>query len=132
MRNILIIDDDIILKSLASQLELFFEFKVTFIQDYRQVNSELEKNYDAIILDIMMPILDSYFSEDEMIMAENGNKTGLVLFDKIRLQYPRIPIMLYSYSRGKVLCDECTIVINKPELAQTIAISLNNLIERVS
>lgn len=80
----------------------------------------------------MMPILENYFSEEEKVNIDFGIKTGLILFDKIRKQYPRMPVVFYTAIRDRIGCDECSIVINKPELAQVIAKTLNDLIERVS
>lgn len=133
MRKILFIDDErITTEALISQLESSFKFDVTFLQDYRHIDIELQKKCDAIVLDVMMPILDSYFSEEEKIKTNNGRKTGIVLFDKIRIQHPRLPIVFYSAMRERISCDECTVIVNKPERAQTIAIIINDLIERVS
>jgi CheY-like chemotaxis protein len=138
MRKILFIDDEeITARALISCLERFFEFQVIALQDYRQMDNELQKGCDAVVLDIMMPILENYFSEKEITKANSGIQTGIVLFDKIRKQYPQMPIMFYSahYSakqQERMCCDEWTVFLKKPELAQSIAKALNDLIERVS
>jgi CheY-like chemotaxis protein len=135
MRKILFIDDEDTVIPLISQLESFYNFGVTFLQDYRQIDNELQqKEYDAVVLDIMMPLKDedTYFSEEEKVKTNKGRKTGIVLFDKIREQYPRLPVVFYSAIRGRISCDECAVVVNKPERAQSIAKTINDLIEKVS
>lgn len=132
MKKILIVDDENITKSLSEQLENFYEFNVTLLQDYSQIDNELLKGYDAIVLDLMMPVIVSYFSEDEIIKAEKGMRTGIVLFDKIRTKLPRIPIVFHSAVRTRIECDEYTIVVRKPELVHLFAKTLNELIERLS
>jgi CheY-like chemotaxis protein len=134
MRKILFIDDENTVKPLISQLERSFDFEVTFLQDYRQIDNELQKEYDAVVLDIMMPLNpnDTYLSDEEQAQTNNGRKTGIVLFDKIRIQYPRMPIVFYSEMRGKISCDECAVIVNKPERAQSVAKTINDLIEKVS
>jgi len=134
MRKILFVDDECSVKALISDLENYFDFKVTFLQDYRQIDKELQTKYDAVILDIMMPLKDddTYFSQDEKEKTNYGRKTGIIVFEKIRMQYPRLPIIFYSSMMERIYCDECTVVINKPERAKSIAETINILIERIS
>lgn len=130
MKKILIIDDERITETLCTNLALL-GFNTLLMQDYRNIDNELKNKYDAIILDVIMPILDSYFSEEEIEKAHDGLDTGIVLFDKIRKQYPKLPIVFYS-ARSGIYCDECTAFISKPVMVQSIAKIINDLIEKVS
>ncbi len=133
MKKILFVDDEKIwVEAIMTLLEKSFNFNVTFLKDYSKIDIELQKKYDAIVLDAMMPIIDSYFSEEEEKEINNGRKTGIVLCDKIRTHYPRLPIVFYSAIKEHIDCDEYTIIIDKPETAKNIANSINKLIERVS
>ena len=132
MKKVLVIDDEITIKTLCSQLESFFDFEVTLLHDYRLWELELNNGYNAIIIDVAMPILPSFFVEDEVKNAENGLKTGIVLFEKIRMSYPEIPIIFYSFTKERICCDEKTIIIRKPKLSRTIANALNYLIDSSS
>ncbi len=134
MRKILFVDDDNSVKALISHLKNFYDFEVTFLQDYRQIDKELQIRYDAVILDIMMPLKndDSYLSQEEKEKTNNGRKTGLIIFEKIRMQHPRLPIVFYSAVKDRICCDECTVIVNKPELTKSIAKTINDLIEKTS
>ena len=130
MSKILYIDDEIyITHSLCKNLTSIYGFKVDLITDYRKFENELQKGYDCIMLDVMMPILPSFFTTDELLTIKSESKVGVVLFNKIRKLYPKIPILFYS-AISSIECDEYSAFLRKPELAKNIADNLKLLIER--
>jgi len=130
MKKVLFIDDEKITEALCSNLEQF-AFYVTHLQDYSLLDNELTKGYDAIILDVMMPICSSFFSKDEIIKAEGGRRTGIVLFDRIRIKYPKMPVVFYSSIQDRINCDEYAVIASKPQLTKSLAKIVNDLIEKV-
>ena len=130
MSKILYIDDEIYLtNSLCKNLMSNYGFKVDLITDYRGFENELKKGYDCIMLDVMMPILPSFFTAEELATIQNESKVGILLFNKIRKLYPKMPILFYSAVRS-LECDEYSAFLRKPELTKTIADILKLLIER--
>lgn len=134
MRKILFIDDEKdTVKSLINQLETHYNFEINLIQDYRKINKKLICKYDVIILDVMMPLFvqDSYLSNKEKEKTDNGRKTGVIIFEKIRLDFPYLPIIFYTARKDRICCDASTLIVNKPVLAKSIVKTINYLIDRI-
>jgi CheY-like chemotaxis protein len=121
MKKILFIDDDkLTMTSFYEDLLQNYFFEVVWVQDAEFAIQTLENTkFDAIIMDIMMPLPKTLFNYDEKRQAENGLSTGVVLFKKIRELYPKLPILIYS-AKGEVKVDEFSYYFRKPELTKTV------------
>ena len=113
MKKILIVDDDVkIISYLKDDLTNTYHFDVNWLTEAGNVMETLNgAQFDAIILDIMMPV-PSFWTDDETRRAECGLRTGIVLFEKIRSQFPFIPIIIYT-AKAPTLEDLYTIYIRK-------------------
>ena len=131
MKRILLIDDD--KKSarlLDSELKFTHNFDVKWITSAADVMDAVNgRKYDAIILDIAMPIPEGWNS-DEICRAELGRFTGIILFEKIRKVYKDIPILIYTEQRDTVVTDDFSFVLHKPALIKEVVSKLNELIEK--
>lgn len=130
MKKILIIDDDIdYTPSLKKELE-FNDFEVNWIDNAEKAMDELYKaNYDAIILDIMMPVPQEW-TPDEQRDSDRGLVTGVVLFNKIRDKHPFLPIIIYTCKGEVLITDDFSNLIRKPELNAEIIKKLDLLIDK--
>lgn len=128
MKKILIVDEDVkIMSYLDADLKSTHNFDVIWLTSAEKVIETLSSSvFDAIILDIMMPIPPDW-SSDEQRRAESGLSTGIVLFEKIRVQFPSIPIIVYSAKRVSIE-DKYTSILRKPVLNSEIVEHLNKLI----
>jgi len=138
MKNILLIDDDVLMKnillidddkktpiSLLEDLHDTHGYEVDSVTKAADALEKLkDKKYDAIILDIMMPIPDDW-TDDEKDEAQLGLKTGAVLFRKIREVFPNMPILILT-ARESPSIDKNTTYIRKPE---SIAVIVQHLKE---
>ena len=97
-KKILYIEDEVFRNQ-----SMFEMLKQDFFIDWAKTPSEAylylsrTHNYDLIILDIMLP-LDNSFSEEEKIQCNNGDDTGLVLANKFlnHKKFKNIPIIIAS------------------------------------
>lgn len=131
MKRILILDDDVnYTPSLKVNLENTNEFQVVWNETPGEVLNELAiGNYDAIILDIMMPVPDSW-ENGEKRDTEKGMETGKLLFYKIRSKYPNLPILVYS-AKGGFQTDQYSYYVRKPELSTVIVQQLKRLFQKL-
>ena len=70
------------------------KYEVVFISDIDKAVEFFDQNHDKIdlaILDIMMP--PGKFSTEQ---TNGGLKTGLAFYEKIRLQSPNMPIIVFT------------------------------------
>lgn len=93
MKFLLIDDERVVMEWLRD--ELFDEGHdvdviCTTEEAVRRIEGGLE-NYDAVILDIMMEV-----AHLDIVKADGGMLTGRVLFDRIRLQKPSIPVVFLT------------------------------------
>jgi len=131
MKKILLVDDDTKAMSyLIDDLKNTYHFDVEWLKDAGKVLDTLNGSlFNAIILDIMMPIPQNW-STDEQKRAESGLSTGLILCEKIRAQFPTIPIVIYSAKRVSIV-DKYTSILRKPVLNSEAVEHLNNLMNDV-
>jgi DNA-binding NtrC family response regulator len=129
MKKILFIDEDFsVLHAFYEDLIETYNFDVNWITKADDVMDAFEgEKYDAIILDIMMPV-PKLWSKNENRKANFGLATGIILFQKIREKYPQIPILIYS-AKGGIPTDEHSSYLRKPELTQTIVDKLKKLMK---
>jgi len=128
MKILLIDDDKKVTQYLFDELKATYNFDVNWIEEASDALDSLKgTQYDAIILDVMMPVPDSW-SNDEQRRAESGLSTGTVLFKKIRELYKEVPILIYS-AKGGIQTDEFSYYFRKPELTKTIVEQLKKLIK---
>jgi len=127
MKRILIIDDDAKLtKPLVSDLNATHGLEVVWLETAYDIVKTLKgSTFDAVILDIMMPIPEDW-SSDEQRRSEQGLSTGIVLFYKIRKDQPKLPILIYS-AKKVLIQDKFTIVLTKPEFPEVIVENLEKL-----
>ncbi|MCJ7448300.1 MAG: response regulator [Bacteroidales bacterium] len=101
--RILFIDDEIKAnRDLVLYLQEFENHHVEWLERPSQVlemEIDLLKSYDIIILDIMMP-LDYSFPLNDISIACQGHSTGIYLIKKIR-EKTDTPVIIYS-ARGDV------------------------------
>lgn len=129
MRKILIIDDERkgLIGSLINSLEEK-DFEVQVINCAQKALELIEyANYNLIILDIIIPIPESWQSSlrDQ---CEGGLKTGIVLYREIRNAKPSIPVLIYSSDGDIQILDENTTYLRKPELNSTVIEKINEMI----
>lgn len=119
--NILIIDDDVKYVSyLVKDLESTFNHAVTWLKAPDNAIPMInEIQFDAIILDIMMPVPKSWDSFDSQ-STENGMSTGFVLLNKIRNYNPNLPVLIYSAKEVDIEINAFTKYIRKPALNSNI------------
>ena len=127
-KRILLIDDDTLtLNSFYLELINRYNFDVVWLKKADEAMDALNgAKYDAIILDVMMPIPEIW-TIDEQRRADRGLSTGTVLFEKIRKDYPKIPILIYS-AKGGVETDEYSYYFRKPEFTENIVNRLKKMI----
>lgn len=127
MKRILIVDDDIKITSyLNDDLKSSFGFEVLWLVSADDVIKTLTgSKFDAMILDIMMPIPEEW-SFDETRRSMDGLSTGLILLEKIRALFPKLPIVIYSAKKVTVT-DKYVVTLNKPEISFEIVEQLNKL-----
>jgi CheY-like chemotaxis protein len=130
MKNILLVDDDhSTISTLTEWLENVDHFHVTNISKADDVFEFLIKShFDAIILDIMMPIPEIWTDVDKA-NAQNGLATGKILFQIIRNKLPEIPILIYSARDVPFELDIFTKAIRKPESLLIITKQLKELLK---
>ncbi len=134
MRHILFIDDEkVTLNALIYNLRVSYDFDVTLVEDYRNIDKIVIEKFDVLILDVMMQLheTDFYFSDQERKLTCGGLRTGFVIYNKLRIKYPRLPIVIYSSTHTSVSLDDYTLVMYKPALASTFSNSINNFIDTV-
>ena len=85
---------------LVADLRQHFDLQIDWVRDVKSMLESLSNDYDAIILDIMLPV-DESFTIDEKKKSLNGLATGLVLIERIRKIKEKIPILVYS-ARGDI------------------------------
>lgn len=92
---ILFVDDEArLMDSYREELELS-PFKVTYIKRTDEALKFFEENVEQIemlILDIMMPPGGSFKNED----TEQGLRTGLRFFERVKQQSPDLPIIIFT------------------------------------
>lgn len=99
MSKILIIDDEILYdESFLNLLNLKYNFEILLATSSSEGLLLLKENpdIDAIILDIMIPLEKSSFTENEILRSENGISSGLVLIPRIEKIHPNIPILVLT------------------------------------
>jgi DNA-binding response OmpR family regulator len=85
---------------LVSDLKEHYDIEIEWIREVKLVDVKLKNNFDAIILDIMIPY-DDTLSTEEKKKANNGLATGIILLERIRAIKQKIPILIYS-ARGDI------------------------------
>ena len=128
-KRILLIDEDVhALENMYNQLEEMYDFNVKWLKDADNVIEIIEEeDFDAIILDIMMPV-PAAWSKDDFRRADKGLSTGSILFQKIRKLKPNMPILIYS-AKGGIEIDSYSDNLRKPELTKIIVENLNKLMK---
>ena len=131
--KILIIDDDAKFASyLEKDLHATYGHNVTWQKSADMVLMTIKEfDFDAIILDIMMPIPETW-NREEKDEADFGLSTGLVLHEKIRTLNPTIPILIYSAKSVAIENDEYTKVFRKPALNYEINEILISMIKTIN
>jgi CheY-like chemotaxis protein len=129
-KKILIVDDD--RKGtpyLVEELSNIYLYHVTWVDQADEVLNLLENsNFDAIILDIMMPPPKAW-NEDEKRRSEYGLSTGNVLFSNIREINQTIPVLIYSAKTTSGIKESTHVkVLTKPEFISKINETLLKLI----
>ena len=128
MKKILFIDSDKhTLHHFYEDLIYNYKYEVNWVTDANYILDELKTHYDAIIMEIIMPIPEKIFNYTEIRKSDNGLSTGIVLFEKIRTIYPTIPILIYTY-KNNIPTDLFSFYLRKPELTQTITEKLEQMI----
>jgi CheY-like chemotaxis protein len=129
MKSIFLVDDNNrgIIMNLIGELEAN-NYKVFFTDDIKSLIESISDNkYDALILDIMMPIPESWSMELKKASAF-GNRTGVVLFNLIRKSFPTLPVLIYSAYSHDITNNQYTYSIRKPELPVVIIQKLGELL----
>ena len=130
MKKVLIIDDEpFICHHIANVLRVKYNIDTEIIKTYNNLEKRLEKGYDAVVLDIMMPFDKTFFGDMELSDSYPELCTGILLFKKIRHIYPKMPIIYHTAMR-RVECDERSMILTKPVLASVAAQTINDFIER--
>ena len=131
MKKILIIDDQpIMCRHLADQLNLQFDIEADVKSEYIYLDKWFEKDYNAVVLDVMMPFDEDFFKDEKSDSPKNELTTGILLFRKIRRKSPKMPVIFYTAICSPIECDERTIIIRKPDLASRVAKTINAFIEQ--
>ena len=130
MKKILIVDDDV--RGVTSNLAKALKeegFDVSVLNDAERVIELLKlEKFDGIILDIMMPVPESW-SSDLKRESDHGLETGIILFKIIRNGLPSIPIIFHTAKSSiNIKHDRFTYAIKKPEFHNIIAEKLKELI----
>ena len=131
MNKILLIDDDKrTVSALIEDLVETYKFQVTCLTNADEVLLELnEVKYDAIILDVMMPVPVSW-TINEKSEAALGLATGVVLYKKIRKIFSTIPILILSAREFiDIKSDKFSLYIRKPESIAGIVKNINKLLK---
>ena len=120
MSRILFIDDDkLTLRSFYEDLIDNYHLDVHWLLSADDVLETLKvSKFDAIILDLMMPVPENWSREDKK-QAMDGLCTGEVLMKKIRKEYTDLPILIYT-AKGGCETDEFSCYLRKPELTKVI------------
>lgn len=82
-KRILFIEDEVFRnKAMFEMLKL--DYYVDWVDSPKKALEKIlhSETYDIIILDIMLPIDDESFNENEKIRCDNGDNTGIVLAEK--------------------------------------------------
>ena len=133
-------DEPFISEALAENLRLSFRREVELISGINDLFDNINSNnFDIIILDIMTPIPESiFFSKKEIAEMEDGMNTGIVIAKKIWKLNASVPILFLSarsrpdaISKFKEEGKYCE-YLHKPELAETVDITLNQLLNSKS
>ena len=123
--KILIIDDEPnVCRYIANEFYDSLNVESIIIDNYTCLEHILDDRFSAVILDVMMPVLPGFFSEEEMNEIQGGYHTGFILFNRIRKKYPKLPIIYYTSYSSQIYCDECSIIIKKPELGKVVVKSV--------
>jgi DNA-binding response OmpR family regulator len=127
MKKILVIDDDVkITRPLVMDLKATYGFDVVWLDTAYDVFKTLKgSTFNAVILDIMMPVPEDW-SFDEQRRSEKGLSTGLIIHEKIRNEYPNLPIIIYSAKKVSIK-DHLTKFLSKPEFPEIIVENLEKL-----
>lgn len=127
MKNILLIDDDEKTTSfLVEYLRETCGYAVDNVVEAGEVIARLKENkYDAIILDMMMPVPASW-TVDEKKEAQFGLNTGGILFRQIRKLNSNVPILVLT-ARESSLIDKNTSHLRKPEAIRNIVLQLKKV-----
>lgn len=130
MKRILIIDDEpLFCGCIADVLRTKYEMEVVVQRTYTDLERLLTTGFDAVVLDVMMPFDKAYFADMNVLETFPDLMTGKLLFKKIRRNYPKIPIIFHTALR-EIECDGRSMIINKPNLAISVAKSINDFIDR--
>jgi DNA-binding response OmpR family regulator len=117
---------------LVADLRQHYDMHIDWVRDVKALFENTSYNYDAIILDIMLPQDDSFTSEEKK-KSLNGLATGLVLLERIRKNNEKIPILIYS-ARGDIQDFISNIrnvsFLQKPKDPEIIKDELSNLIKK--
>jgi DNA-binding NarL/FixJ family response regulator len=130
-KKILFVDDEVQTSlGLRNVLQNEYDFEVKFISIAQEVLPELSQiKYDAVILDIMLPFEKSYYTDNELKRIENGLATGMIILERIRIEFPKLPVLIYS-AKNNIKIDAYTHYLRKPELVKAIAAELNELLKK--
>ncbi len=97
-KKILFIEDETYRNEALFEM-LNFDYEINWATSPRDAINFIENssNYDAIILDVILPV-DDCFTEEEVILCNNGSNTGLVLANKLskNIKSAEVPIILAS------------------------------------
>ena len=104
---------------------------IRFYQDYSNLEVLLRTDYSAVVLDMMMPFDEDFFTEVKTSEKFPELSTGKYLFDEIRKRNVNIPIIFFTAFRGKIECDSRSIIISKPNLAVNVAKTIDGFITRL-
>ena len=128
MKRVLFLDDDLnIANSIKEDLQEY-GYEIDLINHPEKALVFFEKKeYDAILLDLMMPIPE-LFTLEEKEESNMGMNTGQVIMNRIRRINPKIPILIYS-ARSKIKTDDYSVFIRKPVFTKELAEILKDLIK---
>jgi CheY-like chemotaxis protein len=128
---ILFVDDDKRrMQSYVQELE-FSDYKVEFQFDIDNAFDFYENNRDDIqlvILDIMMPVGEKFSNQ---IAAENGLRTGICFYEKIRGDRPDLPIIILTNVNRSELSDIKNIEITEATIFEKTSLNPFVLAEKV-
>jgi len=129
-KRILLVDDD--KKSspyLIEDLKDTYLAEVTWLTKADFVLEALtESNFDAVLLDIMMPIPDAW-NADDTSKADKGLSTGIILFKMIRSKFAKLPIIIFTAKTDVNFDDQFTKTHRKPEFVSALVKTIIKLLK---
>lgn len=113
---------------LIEDLTETYSFSVTWLSTADNVMETLQNSkFDAVISSVIMPIPQNW-DDSARRRANKSLNTGLVLLEKIRQQYPNLPVVVMSTTRRHIKNDGFTIELDKPSFIKTIVDEIKKLI----